>query len=115
MRRTSKSRFFTDFSIGTGYSRTFLGRTTYQVDNNGKVSIVKSAGYNYTLIITGGSLGFDLSEKKGIPFSVFSKFDILTMFPYNSTIYFRPVIELGLIYKPEYFMQIPVKKWIRKK
>lgn len=114
MRSTCKGGFFTDFNIGTGYSRTFLGGTTYKVDNNGTVSIIKSAGYNYALIIAGGSLGFDLSKKERIPFSVFSKFDILTMFPYNSTVYFRPAIELGLIYKPANFIQVPVKKWIRK-
>jgi len=115
MRRTQKNGFFTEFSFGPGYSRTFLGGTTYRVDNNGKVNIIKAAGYNYALIIAGGSLGFDFSEKKGTPVSLFSKFDILTMFPYNSTVYFRPVIELGIIYKPENFLQVSVRRRIIKK
>jgi hypothetical protein len=115
MRRTYKDGFFTDFSLGAGYSRTFLGGTTYKVDNNGMVSIVKAAGYNYTLIIAGESIGFNLSEKIRIPLSLFSKLDILTMFPYNSTIYFRPIIEIGLKYKPEKFIRVSTKKWIRKK
>jgi hypothetical protein len=115
MRRTYKSGFFTDFNIGAGYSRTFLGGTTYKVDNNGMVNIVKAAGYNHALIIAGESIGFDLSEKMGIPFSLFSKLDFLTMFPFNSTIYFRPLLEFGLKYKPEKFIQVSTKKWIRKK
>jgi hypothetical protein len=53
MRRTYKDRLFNDYSIGTGYCRTFLGGTTYHADKNGTVNIIKSASYNYALIITG--------------------------------------------------------------
>jgi len=115
MRRSYKVRIFNDYSFGTGYSRTFLGGTTYHADKNGTVNIIKSAGYNYALIIAGAGFGFDFSKKRGIPLSVFSKFDVLTMFPYNSTIYFRPILELGLIYKPENFLQILTKRRVKKK
>jgi hypothetical protein len=115
IRKTHKDGFFTEFSFGPGYSRTFLGGTTYRVDNDGKVNIIKSAGYNYALIITGGGLGFNFPKDHGIPLSVVSKFDILTMFPYNSTIYFRPVLELGLIYKPENFIWVWIKRRTIKK
>jgi hypothetical protein len=115
MRRNYKDGLFSDCSFGSGYSRTFLGGTTYQVDKNGETHIIKSAGYNYAVIIAGAGLGFDFSKKEGIPLSVFSKFDILSMFPYNSTIYFRPVMELGLIYKPENFLQILTKRRVKKK
>ena len=115
MRKTHKNGFFTELSFGPGYSRTFLGGTTYRVDNDGKVNIIKSAGYNYALIITGGGLGFSFHKDHGIPFSVISKFDILTMFPYNSTIYFRPVLELGLIYKPENFIRVLTRRRTIKK
>jgi len=109
MRRTNKAGFFTEFNSGPGYSRTFLGATTYSVDNNGKVSIIRSAGYNYALIIAGGGLGFNFSEKRKIPLALFYKFDILTMFPYNSTVYFRPAMELGIIYKPADFIKLLTK------
>jgi hypothetical protein len=115
MRRTYKNRLFNDYSLGIGYSRTFLGGTTYHADKNGTVNIIKSAGYNYALIIAGAGFGFDLSKNRGIPLSVFSKFDVLTMFPYNSTIYFRPIMELGLIYKPENFLKILAKRRVNKK
>ena len=109
MRRAKGNGFFTEFSSGLGYSRTFLGATTYQVDDLGNVKIIKSAGYNYAMIIAGGGLGYDFSNKKEIQLSVFYKFDIMGMFPYNSTIYFRPVMEFGIIYKPLYFIRLSTK------
>jgi hypothetical protein len=115
MRKSGKSGFFFEFSSGLGYSRTFLGGTTYEVNNFGDVNIVKSAGYNYAMITAGTGLGYNFTGSKKIPLSVFYKLDILTMFPYNSTIYFRPVMELGLIYIPDNFLMIPVKKRILKK
>jgi hypothetical protein len=109
MRRTNKNGFFTEFSSGAGYSRTFLGEITYRVENNGEVDVFKLAGYNYAMIVAGGGFGYDFTSKKGISLSVFYKFDILTMYPYNSTIYFRPVMELGIIYKPANFIRVLTK------
>ena len=110
MRRTGPGGFFTEFSPGLGYSRTFLGGTTYEVDNNGNVSIIRAAGYSYAVAKAGVGLGFSFSELKGIPLSLYYDFNMITMFPYNSTIYFRPVMELGLIYKPEYFLPVSIKR-----
>jgi hypothetical protein len=115
MRRTKRSGFFTEFSPGLGYSRTFLGGTTYRVDNNGRVDIIKSAGYSYAVLTAGGGLGFNFSQSTGLPFSVYWNFRILTMFPYNSTIYFRPVMELGMIYKPGKFIPVNIKRKISEK
>jgi hypothetical protein len=109
MRRRSKGGFFTEFTPGLGYSRTFLGGTTYKVEDNGKVDIIKLAGYNYAVITAGGGLGFDFSGSKGLPLSAYFDFNILTMFPYNSTLYFRPVIELGVICRPENFISRVIK------
>ncbi len=100
MRRTKYSGFITEFSAGPGFSRTFLGGTTYRVDDKGNVSVVKLAGYNYALITFGGGLGYDFSMKKHLPFSAIAKMNIISMFPYNSTIYFRPVLEIGIRYFP---------------
>jgi hypothetical protein len=110
MRRINNKGFFTEFSAGTGFSRTFLGGTTYRVDNLGEVTVIRFAGYNYALIIAGAGLGYDFSKLKGKPISVFYKLSMLTMFPYNSTFYFRPAMELGLIYRPEKFIQILIRK-----
>ena len=100
MRRTSMRGFISDFSFGPGYSRTFLGGTTYKVNDYGDISVIKLAGYNYALITIGGGLGYDFSTKKQLPFSALARMNLLSMFPYNSTIYLRPVMEFGIRYTP---------------
>jgi hypothetical protein len=109
LRRTQKNGFFFDFSSGWGYSRTFLGATTYKVDDNGNVSIERYAGYNYALFIIGDGVGYDFSKNYSIPFSIFSKISILTMYPYNSAFYLRPTIEFGIIYYPSNFIRVKPK------
>jgi hypothetical protein len=109
MRRTNESGLFTQFSTGPGYSRTFLGGTTYSVDNIGNVSVIRSAGYNYALITAGGGIGYNLAGRIRLPVSILYKFDIMMMFPYNNTLYFRPVMELGIIYRPAGFLSLLIK------
>jgi len=109
MRRTKSSGFITEFSPEIGLSRTFLGGTTYKVDDSGNVTIKKEAGYYYALVSIGGGIGYDFSKKKHKPLLIFSKFNVFMMFPYNSTIYLRPAIELGLVYKPQNFICMKVK------
>jgi hypothetical protein len=101
MRRTKYKGFISEFSIGPGYSRTFLGGTTYMVDDMGSISVVKHAGYNYAILTIGGGIGYDFSMTKQLPFSTFAKMNLISMFPYNSTIYLRPVLELGIRYTPD--------------
>jgi len=108
MRKTGPEGFISEFSSGFGYSRTFLGGTTYRVSDNGNISVIKLAGYNYALITIGGGFGYDFSVKKQLPFSTFAKMNLLSMFPYNSTIYLRPVLEFGIRYTPG---QIKGKLW----
>jgi hypothetical protein len=102
MRRTRNDGFISEFSAGPGYSRTFLGGTTYKVDDDGNVSVVRCAGYNYALITIGGGFGYDFAIKKNMPFSAIGKLNIISMFPYNSTVYFRPVLDIGIRYTPEW-------------
>jgi hypothetical protein len=109
MRRAKPTGFLAEFSPEIGLSRTFLGGTTYKVDNNGNVIIERFAGYYYALLSVGGGIGYDFSIAKSLPFILFSKFNIITMFPYNSTIYMRPTLEIGLIYKPANFLSLRVK------
>jgi len=94
MRRTRFTGFVSEFSVGPGISRTFLGGTTYKVDDAGNISIVKLAGYNYALVTIGGGFGYDFSIVKHMPFSTVAKLNIISMFPYNSTIYFRRSLNL---------------------
>jgi hypothetical protein len=105
MRRTKSSGFISEFSAGPGFSRTFLSGTTYNVNETGTVSIDKLAGYNYALIKLGGGLGYDFSVEKKIPLSSIATFSVISMFPYNSTVYFRPVFEIGVIYNVSGFRE----------
>ena len=100
MRRTNSNGLISEFSGGPGFSRTFLGGTTYRVDESGDISIIRLAGYNYALLTIGYGLGIDFSVKKKLPYSVVFKMDLISMFPYNSTVYIRPVLEIGLRYSP---------------
>jgi hypothetical protein len=100
MRRTNSNGFISEFSFGPGYSRTFLGGTTYRVNESGDISIVTLAGYNYALLTIGGGFGTDLSVKRKMPFSAVARMNLISMFPYNSTVYIRPVLEIGLRYSP---------------
>ena len=68
--------------------------------NNGDITIIRLAGYNYALITIGGGFGYDFSPKKQLPLETYAKMNLISMFPYNSTIYFRPVLELGVRYTP---------------
>lgn len=110
MRRTRNTGFISEFSCGPGFSRTFLGGTTYRVTDQGDISVEKLAGYNYALITAGGGIGIDLSIKKQIPILAIIKMNLISMFPYNSTIYFRPVLELGIRYIPKQSSNRLIKK-----
>jgi hypothetical protein len=105
MRRTSINGFISEFSCGPGFSRTFLGGTTYMINGSGDINVVKLAGYSYALLTIGEGIGIDFSIKKQLPFSTVAKMNLITMFPYNSTVYFRPVLELGIRYNPHHGMR----------
>jgi hypothetical protein len=115
MRGSKGKGFFTEFCPGLGYSRTFLGGTTYTIANDGTVDIVRAAGYGYAVVTVGGGLGYNFSERKNVPLSIYYDFNLLTMFPYNSTIYFRPVMELGVIFYPGIFIPLSVKRKVIRK
>lgn len=99
MRRTNHTGFISEFSTGPGFSRTFLSGTTYIVNEQGNISVIKLAGFNYALITVGSGFGYDFSIKKALPLSTVIKMNVITMFPYNSTVYVRPVLEFGFIFK----------------
>ncbi|HNW51497.1 MAG TPA: hypothetical protein PKH79_10465 [Prolixibacteraceae bacterium] len=99
-RKIRSNGFFTEFSPEIGISRTFLGGTTYQFDETGQFSVKKSSGYFYPLLSVGGGIGYDFSVKqKDKPFKLYSKLNLLAMYPYNNSVYLRPTFELGIIYQ----------------
>jgi hypothetical protein len=96
---------FFEFAPGLGYSRTFLAGTTYVVSDNGEVSKKTLAGYNYAMFSISHGFGYDFSKKKAIPFKAYVKPSLFLLAPYNSFIYMRPTVEIGIIYSPSNFFK----------
>ncbi|HYW96461.1 MAG TPA: hypothetical protein VE870_12785 [Bacteroidales bacterium] len=105
IRRTRSNGFMIEFSPEAGLSRTYLGGTTYRVNDSGLVTIEKHAGYTYLLFSIGGGLGYDLKVNYSKPYTLYLKGNLLIMLPYNSTIYLRPALEAGLIFTPGSFLK----------
>ncbi len=108
-RKIKTKGFFPEYSAGAGFSRTFLNSPVYEVADNGTVSEIKHIGYNYALITAGAGIGFDLYARTGVPLQVFTKMDIIAMFPYNNVIYFRPVMEAGTRFSLSRYIEIRQK------
>ncbi len=115
-RRQYPNGFFIETAPGIGYSRTFLGGETYKVDESGTVSKKSGAGYNYAMLSFAAGLGYNFSKKKGIPIKVYFKPSVFILAPYNSFVYSRPTVELGLVYTPNSFWKAnPLLKIIKRK
>jgi hypothetical protein len=102
-RKIRPSGWFTEYAPGMGISRTFLGGTTYRVSNGGIVSKKTLAGYTYAMGSVSSSLGYDFQKLWGKPVRVYSRISVLIMAPYNSYIYLRPTLEIGIITKTSLF------------
>ena len=102
-RRQKASGWFMELAPGIGYSRTFLGGTTYTVSDDGVVDKKNLAGYNYALVSVAFGGGYNLAVKKEKPLKIIGKISLLGMFPYNSFVYFRPTVEVGVAYSPAQF------------
>jgi hypothetical protein len=98
MRKTRQSGWFTEFSPGLGFSRTFLDGTTYKQNKSGGFDKVKMAGYNYFMTSIKGGFGYDFNIKKEKPFKTYFKGGLLIFAPYNSFLLPRPTVEFGVIY-----------------
>jgi hypothetical protein len=105
-RRQQPKGMFYEFSTGLGYSQTFLDGTVYKVDDSGKVTSSTSGGYGYGMFSIATGIGYDFSQKDDTnPLKIYLKPSILVMAPYNSSIYFRPTVEIGAIYPLESFLK----------
>lgn len=114
MRRIGSKGLVLEFSPEIGLSRTYLGGPAYIVDENDHVSIDKWAGYYYALLSIGGGVGFDISKLKMAPLLPFFRFNLLSMFPYNSTVYLQPAVEIGVICKTgKFFRNVRSRKVIK--
>ena len=104
-RRQNARGCFWEIAPGIGFSRTFLGGTSYQVSDDGNVSIKRLTGYNYALISCAFGGGYNFATKKNKPIKIYGKTSILGLFPSNSTIDFRPTAEIGVVYSLPGFLK----------
>jgi hypothetical protein len=114
-RRQKMSGWFSEIAPGIGYSRTFLGGTTYKVDDAGEVTKKTAAGYNYAMVSLAFGGGYNFAMKRDLPIKAYYKVSLFTMFPYNSFVYLRPTVELGATYALGNFWKANPKVKIRKK
>jgi hypothetical protein len=104
-RRLRRHHFFTELSPALGYSRTFLGGETYQIDKYGNILLKKWSGYHYAMLAMGGGLGYKFNPKT----SFYTRGSVLFMIPSNNLFYVRPTIELGLVWQPIHFLEASIK------
>ena len=97
-RRQYSKGFFMELAPGIGYSRTFLGKATYTLADDGTVSKKTLAGYNFLMLSVAAGVGYDFSKTKNLPFKLYLKPSFFAIAPYNSTKYMRPTYEIGMIY-----------------
>ena len=92
-----RNKFNLGFKTTIGYSRTFLGGTTYTIDPNGTISHKNRAGYQYFGVDFGSRIGYNLFPHSKID-HVFMQLDVLALWPYNSHFYIRPQLRFGLLF-----------------
>jgi hypothetical protein len=99
-RRISKKGFIREFKPGLSLSRTFIGATTYQVDNSGNVDKVSGAGDFYFMPSLNFGLGKDLGiNKPSVPLAITANFNLTGILPYNGLVLPTPMFEIGFRYK----------------
>lgn len=114
LRRQYGNGFFLESALGLGFSRTFLSGATYQVENE-TISKKTLAGHNYAMFSFAGGLGYDFSKKRKVPLKAYFKPSLFFLAPYNSFVYARPTVELGVIYSPSNFFKAEPSVKIKKK
>jgi len=96
-RRQHNNGWFLESAAGIGFSRTFLGGTTYAVSEDGEVRRKNLAGHNYAVLSASFGGGYNFAIEQGKSFKPYGKISLLGMFPSNSFVYLRPTVELGLV------------------
>lgn len=104
-RRQKNKGFYYESSFGIGFSRTFVDAVTFTVLENGEVINEPFSGNWYGLASIGGSIGYNANLKKGKPYSLYLKNQLLVFFPHNSLFNLRPTLELGVNYNFSGFWQ----------
>lgn len=114
-RKTNRSGFYTELSLGTGIMRTTLDGATYNVDDSGNIDKVNAAGSYYWAFHIAPGLGWDFSKKnQNLPLAIYIKPCLLFQYPYNSLYLKHFIAEAGIRYSFQNFLPVNTKKIYRK-
>lgn len=102
-RKQKLSGWYSETSAGIGISRTFVDGATFTVSDEGEISKIPLSGNWYALACFGVSWGYNAHHKLQKPYSIYLRHQWILMFPYNSFVMPRPVIELGFKYDLDTF------------
>ncbi len=97
-RKQKQHGWYFDTFIGLGLSRTFVDGVSLEVSENNENSRERFSGNWYSLASFGLGVGYNANMKFQKPFSINLKHRWILLFPYNSFILPRPIIELGCNY-----------------
>lgn len=97
-RKQKLSGWYFETSTGLGISRTFVDGASFTVSDNGDISKIPLSGNWYALASFGLSWGYNANLKLQKPYSIYLRHQWFMLFPYNSFVMPRPVIELCLKY-----------------
>jgi hypothetical protein len=108
-RQGTKRGWFGEWAPNIGYSRTFLDGTAYEKDASGNIVQNKGAGHSMFMFGVSGGFGYDFSKTQNLPMKAFFKASITAFTPFNTFLYPRPSVELGLVYVPHSFLKMKPK------
>lgn len=114
-RKTNRSGFYSELSLGTGIMLTTLDGPTYTVNDLGNINKVNAAGSNYWAFHVSPGLGWDFSKKnQNLPLKIYLKPGLLFQYPYNSLYLKHFIVETGISYSFPNFLPSHTKTIYRK-
>ncbi|MFO8061485.1 MAG: hypothetical protein R6U31_01000 [bacterium] len=82
LRYTTPPGIFADVSGGIGYLHEFYTDALYEIDDNGEFTRIIDWGRPNLIILTGFTLGYDLSEKDIMPMRIYAGTSYFMEYPY---------------------------------
>lgn len=96
-RRQKQNGFYRELSLGIGAARTFVDGATFEVDEQGEVTQVPTAGNFFALTTLGVGVGYNMDLKYQVPLKFYLKPSAMVIYPHNAFFYARPMLEVGCL------------------
>lgn len=96
-RRIGRRGGLFDLSVAPAYFRYFLDGTTYRVNPSGDFERVRLAGGSAFMPTVSVGVGCDLSVRRQIPLTWYTRLNVMQQRPYNTSQLSRFSLEAGLV------------------